>query len=70
MKTSTWREIAYPTTPLSCMASGGFYFNGALHWVVTHFINQNYRKESHYIMIFNSSTHAFGTIDLPKPGWN
>ncbi|GJU84693.1 hypothetical protein Tco_1292239 [Tanacetum coccineum] len=42
------------------------FFNRALHWVVV----GTYRNIGpHYILTFDLTTHAYGTIFLPKPNW-
>ncbi|GJW94064.1 F-box/kelch-repeat protein-like protein [Tanacetum coccineum] len=64
MKTRTWREIPFPTTPFSYEETKvGHLVNGVLHWGVR---NHTYAKRHQYILTFDVSTHAFGTIEMPR----
>lgn len=65
MKTTSWSEIASPTTQISKMKSyQACFVNGTLHWVVRYHNNRDL-----VIMTFHLSTHVFGTIALPEPRW-
>nr|GEV81401.1 hypothetical protein [Tanacetum cinerariifolium] len=63
---AAWCPIASPSTEVRYQESCACFFNGALHWVVV----GTYRNRGpRYILTFDLTTHAYGTIFLPKPNW-
>ncbi|KAL7610157.1 hypothetical protein Lser_V15G11461 [Lactuca serriola] len=69
MKTGAWHPIDSPMPLYFKVLSRARYLNGVLHWVVERYsTDSNYIKLG-YIMTFDLSSHVFGMLDLPKPGW-
>ncbi|KAI3746244.1 hypothetical protein L6452_08668 [Arctium lappa] len=62
INTGLWCAITSPITTFCEVKSCPCFVNGALHWVVGNNLHS-------YILTFDLSTHIFGRISLPKPGW-
>ncbi|GKA12791.1 F-box/kelch-repeat protein-like protein [Tanacetum coccineum] len=65
MKTSTWCEIAFPTTPFGNMYPRACLVNGVLHWVAS-CLSDDGIEARQYVITFNLSTNVFGKISLPE----
>ncbi|KAL4580727.1 hypothetical protein LXL04_016929 [Taraxacum kok-saghyz] len=71
MKTAAWCAINSPTPLFHKVTSRGCFVNGSLHWLVNRriIIPELDDVYDQYILTFDLSTHVFGMIVLPKPGW-
>ncbi|GJX72596.1 F-box/kelch-repeat protein-like protein [Tanacetum coccineum] len=69
IKSGVWCVITFPTIPFKRATTHGCFVNGSLHWIAKQYLNDTDEIGHYYIMTFDVSSHVFGSIELPEPGW-
>lgn len=69
IKSGVWSWITFPTIIFKCVSRHGCFVNGSFYWIAKKYLNDTDKIGRCYIMTFDVSSHVFGSIELPEPGW-